>query len=85
MGTHQPPRILKRWTVDAPNGELYELIILADGRVCSAYGRFALRSGSSYCTWSEFLGGAMNALVTKAMGETVLEEARMFITNYRVS
>ena len=85
MGTYQPPRILKRWTVDVPKGELYDLMIFADGRVCSATGRYAASSGASYCTWSEFLDGAMNGLVAKTMGETILEEARIFIANYRAS
>lgn len=85
MGTYKPPTELKRWTLDEPGKELYILCIQDDGRVCSAYGRYAVSSGSKYCTWSEFMGGALNALVVEQFGEAVLNEARAFIANYPAS
>ena len=85
MRTYKPPTDLKRWTLDVPGGELYILSIQDNDQVCAAYGRYAHGSGSSFCTWSEFIGGALNAFVTEQFGEAVLKEARTFIANYRAS
>lgn len=85
MGTYQPPSVLRRWTVDLPDDALHELTILANDQVCMTSGLFAHSSGAIGSTWSEFLGGTMNALVAERLGKAVLEEARMFITNYRAA
>ena len=71
--------IIKEWKNDIPNGELYGLIIHKEKSVSATVGRFAHSSGSKKVTWSEFLSGEIDELVSKTMGSTVLNEAKSFI------
>jgi len=79
MNTYRPPQILREWNKDIPSEEVQQLLVYEDGYVCSASGRYAHSSGSTSCTWSEFLGGAIDALVTQTLGPKTLEEARQFV------
>jgi hypothetical protein len=79
MNSYKPPKVLREWTRDIPDGELYKLYIFDDKSVCSASGRYAHSSGSSTCSWSEFLAGSLNEVVQTTMGETILDESRQFI------
>lgn len=79
VNTYVPPKILREWVNDVPNGELYNLYVFDDGRVCSAVGRFAHSSGSTTCSWSDFLTGSLNDLVQRTVGSNALAEARAFV------
>ncbi|MCH7337764.1 hypothetical protein [Acinetobacter sp. NIPH 2699] len=71
---YQAPRIIRKWVLDNPEGELYEAFITSDKKVWSACGRYAHSSGSASTTWSDFLSGDLNELVQRTMGQKVLEE-----------
>lgn len=78
-GTYKPPTILRRWALDIPDGELYELFVFDDLTVCSAVGRYAHSSGSKSSSWPDFLAGSLDDLVLTTMGPRVLSEARAFV------
>jgi len=71
--------IIKKWTNDIPDGELYEVIVHKDKTVTSAYGRLAHSSGSKKVSWVEFMSGEMNELVSKTMGGDTLIEIKEYI------
>jgi hypothetical protein len=73
------PRELRRWTNDIPGGELYVCGIQSDRTIYSAYGRYAHGSGSTSCSWQEFLDGKLNNFILETMGVEVLEEIRAYI------
>ena len=81
MGRYEAPSELRRWTLDVPGGDLHQLTILSNGRVCMASGRFAHSSSSCSCTWAEFEGGTMNALAASKLGQGVVSEAVAYISN----
>ncbi|EPF74355.1 hypothetical protein GCM10025882_14840 [Acinetobacter gyllenbergii] len=60
---YQAPRVIREWILDDPEGELYLASITSDQKVWSACGRYALSSGSTSTTWSDFLAGDLNELV----------------------
>lgn len=74
-----PPKILRKWSVDNPAGELYQLFVFDDETVSAANGRFAHASGSKACSWSDFAAGVLDDLVLKTVGANVLAEARDFV------
>ncbi|MFM2478779.1 hypothetical protein [Celerinatantimonas sp. MCCC 1A17872] len=71
---HEAPKKLKEWLNDIPDGELYGVYISDDQKVWCACGRFAHSSGAINTSWSDFLAGELNELVTKTMGQHVLHE-----------
>ena len=71
---YQAPRVIRKWILDDPDGELYVASITSDQKVSSACGRYAISSGSTSTTWSGFLAGDLNELVRTTMGQEVLEE-----------
>lgn len=73
---YQAPRVIREWILDDPEGELYVAYITSDQKVWSACGRYAMSSGSTSTTWSNFLAGDLNDLVRRTMGQKVLEEMR---------
>ena len=75
---YQPPEKIRAWVNDIPGGELYEAYISSDKKVWCTSGRFAHSSASASTTWPGFLSGELNDLVSKTMGQEVLNE----ITNY---
>lgn len=77
--SYRPPKKLRQWVNDIPGGSLYELYVSDDKTICSATGRFAHDSGSTSCSWQEFLGGKLDALVLKTMGSSTLDEAKSFV------
>ncbi|MBV1776853.1 hypothetical protein KSF73_14140 [Burkholderiaceae bacterium DAT-1] len=77
---YRTPKVLKHWLNDVPGGELYELLVLDNGTVCSACGRYAHSSGSTTCTWREFLEGEMNDLAAGTVGQLALAEALTFVS-----
>lgn len=81
--TYKRPTILREWTLDIQGGELYMLYIRDDQTVVSAVGRYAHSSGSSQCSWDDFLGGKFDDLVIETMGIESLNEAKSFICNYQ--
>ena len=76
---YQAPRVIRKWILDDPEGELYLASITSDQKVWSACGRYAHSSGSTSTTWSSFLAGDLNELVRTTMGQKVLEEMLEFI------
>lgn len=70
----QAPRTIRKWVLDNPEGELYIAFITSDQKVWSACGRYAMSSGSTNTTWSDFLAGDLNDLVRRTMGQKVLDE-----------
>lgn len=80
MGTYQAPSVLRRWTRDVPGGDHHELTILSSDQVCVASGRYAHGSGSTCCTWGEFVGGAMNALAIERVDKEVIDDALAYIS-----
>lgn len=78
---YRPPKILKQWVHDIPDGELYELMVFDNGSVCSACGRYAHSSGSTTCTWGEFVEGKMHDLVARTVGHQALNEAITFVSS----
>lgn len=76
---YQAPRVIRKWILDDPEGELYLASITSDQKVWSACGRYAHSSGSTSTTWSSFLVGDLNELVRITMGQKVLEEMLEFI------
>jgi hypothetical protein len=80
-GDYIPPKELKRWVNDIPDGELYEAYIRDDNTVWSASGRFSHSSGATSVSWQEFGSGKMNELVEKTMGKATLTEIREFIAS----
>lgn len=77
--TYVPPKPLREWRFDDPVSELYQLLVMDDQTVRSASGRYAHSSGSTACSWSDFVAGALDDVVTKAHGVDVLTEAREFV------
>lgn len=77
--TYRPPEALREWTLDIPDGAFYQLFVFDNRTVCSAVGRYAHSSGSSSCSWDEFLDGSLNDLVRSKMGVGVLSEALSYI------
>jgi len=71
--------IIKKWSNDIPDGELYEVSIHKDKTVTSTYGRFAHSSGSKQVSWREFMSGEMNELVSKTTGDKTLAEIKDYI------
>lgn len=76
---YQPPKVLKKWLNDVPDVDLYELFVLDNGIVCATCGRHAHSSGSTTCTWRNFLEGDMNDLVERTVGQLALVEALTFV------
>lgn len=76
--------VLKKWTNDIPENELYELIVHEEQSVCCIYGRHAHSSGFKKVSWEEFLTGEMNELVVNTMGKRVLSEVATFICQHRI-
>ncbi|MGG2097599.1 hypothetical protein ABFY41_08455 [Acinetobacter haemolyticus] len=70
----QAPRTIRKWVLDNPEGELYIAFITSDQKVWSACGRYAMSSGSTSTTWSDFLASDLNDLVRTTMGQKVLDE-----------
>jgi len=77
---YTPPTILKKWTNDVPDGELYEAYVTDKGCVTSAVGRFSHSSGATTVSVREFLSGSMQDLVADTMGRQVLNEMLEFIS-----
>lgn len=77
--TYVPPKPLREWRFDDPARELYQLLVMDDQTVCSAFGRYAHSSGATACSWSDFVAGALDDVVTGAHGANVLTEAREFV------
>jgi hypothetical protein len=73
------PKALRRWTLDIPEGELYELIVFDNRTVYSAVGRYAHSSGSRSCSWEDFCGGTLDELVLKTLGQQPLVESKAFV------
>jgi len=71
--------IMKKWTKHNADEEMYEVIIHKDKSVTSVYGRFSHSSGSSKVSWSEFMAGEMNELVSKTMGIQILSAVKEYI------
>ena len=81
--TYRQPAALREWTLDVPNGELYQLFVYDNETVCSAVGRYAHSSGSSACSWHQFLTGSLNDAVRKMMGTQTLDEALAFVASLK--
>ncbi|WP_219703990.1 hypothetical protein [Marinomonas lutimaris] len=77
---YTPATILKKWTNDVPDGELYEAYVTKKGYVTSAVGRFSHSSGATTVSVREFLSGSMQDLVADTMGRQVLNEMLEFIS-----
>jgi hypothetical protein len=77
--SYVPPRSIRQWRNDIEGGELYELHIFNNQTVCLASGRYAHSSGSSSCTWQEFLSGQLHEGIAKSMGSEILAEAQKFV------
>jgi len=73
------PSPLRHWRRDIPDGDLDDLMIYPDGSVWVATGRYAHSSGSTRCTWDEFLAGRFDELITKRYGADVLAEAKAYL------
>jgi hypothetical protein len=71
---YQPPKKLREWVNDIPDGELYTVYITDDSKVWCTSGRYAHSSGASNTSCPEFLSGELNELVIKTMGQVVLNE-----------
>ncbi len=74
-----PPKKLREWMNDVPNGNLYSLFVLDNGSVWSASGRHAHDSAAMSCAWQEFLDGKIDAPVLKTMGPDVLSGAKAYV------
>lgn len=74
-----PPKALREWVRDIPEGELYGLSVFDDRTVCSAVGRYAHSSGSRSCSWEEFCDGNLDELVLKTQGQQTLGEVKAFV------
>jgi len=75
------PNVLRQWSSDDPAGELHQLSVLDDQTVCCAYGRYAHSSGSTTCSWLEFIEGRLDGVVLQAHGAVTLAQARDFVVN----
>jgi hypothetical protein len=73
------PTPIRKWTSDIPNGDLDELLVYPDGSVLVATGRYAHSSGAMRSTWTDFLDGCFDDLVTKRHGADVLSEAKALV------
>ncbi|NTS77111.1 hypothetical protein HR060_09520 [Catenovulum sp. SM1970] len=71
--------IIKKWSLDKPEEELYELMVHKEKTVTVAYGRFAHSSGSKAVSWAEFSAGELDDLVAKTMGKDILNQAHKYI------
>lgn len=80
-----PPKVLHKWILDIPGGELYELSVFDDRTVCSAVGRYAQSSGSKSCSWEEFRGGDLNDLIMRTQGQQTLTEVKYFLRELLIS
>ena len=81
--TYQPPMALREWTLDVPDGELYQLFVYDNESVCSTVGRYAHSAGSSMCSWRQFLTGSLNDAVRNTLGAQTLDEALAFVANLK--
>ncbi|WP_206486428.1 hypothetical protein [Thalassotalea sp. G2M2-11] len=71
--------IIKKWSLDNPEEEFYELMVHKEKSVTAAYGRFAHSSGSKAVSWKEFMAGELDDLVVKTMGLEILNQAKEYI------
>lgn len=78
---YSPPSVLRQWSSDDPAGELHQLSVLDDRTVCCAYGRYAHASGSTACSWLEFIEGRLDGVVLQELGAATLFQAREFVVN----
>lgn len=76
-----PPRTLKEWLNDIPNGGLYGITVFDNQTVCTWCGRYAHSSGSASCTWTAFIEGELHGVVVETMGKDVLDRALSFVTS----
>ena len=78
---YRPPRTLKEWLNDIPDGELYGLTVFDNQTVCAWCGRYAHSSGSAYCTWTAFIENELHGVVVATMGKHVLDQALSFVAS----
>lgn len=71
--------IIKKWTLDKIGDELYELIIHKEKNVICTCGRFAHSSGSKSVSFEQFIAGELDDLISKTMGEDILNQAKEYI------
>lgn len=71
--------IIKKWTLDNIGDELYELIIHKEKKVICTYGRFAHSSGSKSVSFEQFIAGELDDLISKTMGEDILNQAKEYM------
>ena len=79
--SYKPPRALREWARDIPGGELYQLYVFDDRTVCAVVGRYSHSSGSTTCTWEEFLAGSLAGVVQATMGADILGEACAYVSS----
>lgn len=79
--SHRLPAAVGEWIKDIPDGDLDAVYVFDDGTVCVAGGRYAHSSGSSACTWAEFIDGQLNEVVLAKYGAAVLSEVRAKASN----
>ncbi len=70
--TYTPPKALKEWKNDIPEGELYTVSIMDNKTVLATTGRFSHSSGAQFVSCQEFKQGKLQSLVEKTMGKTIL-------------
>ncbi|WP_417761485.1 hypothetical protein [Shewanella sp.] len=64
---YQPPKQLKQWRNDIPNGELYSVYITDDNKLWFTSGRFAHASGACSVDIADFLAGQLNKQVRQGV------------------
>lgn len=77
--SYKPPKILKKWTLDISNGELYELFIFDNHTICSAVGRYGHSSGATNFTWQQLLNDEFDSHIIEIFGNNTLQEVKIFI------
>jgi hypothetical protein len=70
------PEILQKWVNDIPGGELHEILLLGNGKVCVCAGRSGHTSSGVECTWREFSEGKYNDIVARDLSREVLSSVR---------
>ena len=76
---YTPPKKIREWVNDIPGGELYAVYVSDDKKVWATSGRYAHSSGARSASWNEFLSGQLHEVVTKTMGEDVLNEVVSYV------
>ncbi|WP_392344092.1 hypothetical protein [Pseudoalteromonas prydzensis] len=76
---YEAPKKLREWINDIADGELYQIFVSSDNKVWCTSGRVAHSSAAASTSWGGFLGGELNELVLKTMGQEVLNEVTSYL------